>query len=366
PHPPVAARAWAWLRTDAPALIRHLWKTQRQWLALGLLAVAILYRPFTWFWEIWTIPDSPLSYQPLVPLGVAWLAWMERDEVTARYGELTYLFPTDSPKRRGKLWPVLTGCFLMLVAYLMTIPPLAMLSFLLMTVGVIYYLYGPHILHALRRPLGYLLVMAPVPNVVVSMATQKLQLGCAAVAGQILHLVHPEAKVVGTFIQLPNYAMEVVGPCSGVSILFPVAAMTIWLALQRRMQLFPALLLLCIGGALSLVMNVLRIVMMGMIGVAHPDLAKTIHDMNSIAFTALAFYLTFLCANLLARRWSLPLPALRRGGAAATPSDGGYYSDVYAGQFPTVADVAAQNSQTLRKNADTQTAPPVAEKGEPE
>jgi exosortase/archaeosortase family protein len=173
------------------------------------------------------------------------------------------------------------------------------------------------------------------------MATQKLQLGCATVAGQILELFHPKVKVMGTFIELPGYALEVVGPCSGVSILFPVLAMTVWLAMVRRMQVVPGLLLLCIGAALSLIMNVLRIVMMGMIGVFNPTLAQTLHDMNSIAFTALAFYLTFLSANLLGRRWKISLPSF--GSSSASQGDGGYYSDIYSGPHPTVADVAAQS-----------------------
>jgi exosortase len=337
----LARKSLAWLRTEAIQLPSFLWKTQRPWLVLFFLAMVLLYRPFTWFWEIWATPDSPLSYQPLVPIGVAWLAWAEWGSVKALYQELAYLFPTTSPKRRGKLWPVLAGCFLMLVAYLMTVPPLAMLSFLLMIVGVIYYIYGPFVLSALRKPLAFLLLMAPVPNVLVSMATQSLQLGCASVAGQILHIFHPEVKVVGTFIQLPGYALEVIGPCSGVSIVFPVVAMTIWLAMLRRMRILPSLILLCIGIALSLIMNVLRIVMMGMIGVYNPTLAQTLHDMNSIAFTAMAFYLTFLFANLLARRWTVTLPGNRRGSTSL--GDNEYYSAAYSGGHPTVADVAAQN-----------------------
>ena len=337
----------AWAKTNLLDVIPYVWKTQRPWIALGAIALVLLYIPVTWFWEIWSAPDSPLSYQPLVPLGVVWLAWMEREPVKALYTELAHLFPISSPKRHGKLWPVLTGCFLMLVSYLMTLPPLAMLSFLLMVVGVIYYVYGPYVLNALRKPLSYFLVMAPVPNVIVSMATQQLQLGCATVAGQILALFHPQVKVVGTFIELPGYALEVVGPCSGVSILFPVAAMTIWLAMVRRMRLLPSLLLLCIGAALSLIMNVLRIVMMGMIGVYNPTLAQTIHDMNSIAFTALAFYLTFLAANLLGRRVSINLPTLRR--TPASLGDTSYYSDFHTGQHPTVADVAALSSRNASK-----------------
>jgi hypothetical protein len=90
-------------------------------------------------------------------------------------------------------------------------------------------------------------------------------------------------------------------------------------------------------------MNVMRIVMMGMIGVYNPTLAQTLHDMNSIAFTALAFYLTFLSANLLGRRWNVSLPAFRRSSTSL--SDGGYYSDTYSGPHPTVADVAAQNNR---------------------
>jgi exosortase len=344
-----------WARKNLLGLPSYLWKTQRSWLMLSLLLLVLLYRPFTWFWQIWSTPDSPLSYQPLVPIGAAWLAWLERSKVRALYAELAYLFPEDSPKRRGKLWPTLSGCFLMIVAYLMTVPPLAMIALLLMIVGVIYYAYGPHILASLGRPLSFLLAMAPVPNVIVSMATQKLQLGCAAVAGQILHFFYAEVKVVGTFIQLPGYALEVVGPCSGVSILFPVLAMTLWLAMVRRIPVLPSLLMLSVGAALSLIMNVLRIVMMGVIGVYNPTLAQTLHDTNSIAFTALAFYLTFLFANLLARRWNVSLPSFKRRSTMASLGDGGYYSDVYSGAHPTVADVAAQNSRAAAAPTENKT-----------
>jgi len=60
-------------------------------------------------------------------------------------------------------------------------------------------------------------------------------------------------------------------------------------------------------------MNVLRIVAFGLIGTVNPVLAEELHDANSAVFTALAFYLTFLSAGLLLRRWRRRDPLLTSG-----------------------------------------------------
>lgn len=294
------------VRAGLPAAARTLWREQRHWLILGALLLVVLIWPLTWFWQIWSMPDSPLSYQPFVPLGALWLALQDRPSLEALYREMAQLFPEDSPKRRGKLWPALAGCALMVLACIGTVPPLAMVALLIMIAGVIYRVYGPFVLTALRRPLGFLLTMAPVPNVLVSASTANLQQGCAAVAGQILHAIYPQTKAFGTFIMLPGYTLEVAGPCSGVSVLFPVLVLTLWLALYRRMRVGPTLILLVAGAGIALLMNVLRIVAMGLIGLANAGLAQQLHDANSAAFTALAFYLTFLFAGLMLRPWRFP------------------------------------------------------------
>ena len=244
-------------------------------------------------------PDSTLAFQPFVPLAVAYLIWDRRAEVRQQYQELAFLFPADSPKRRGKLWPVLVGSLLMIVGCMTMLTPLTILSLIIILVGCIYYLYGPFVLGKIAVPLLFLLVMVPPPGVLLLVLTQQLQVGSAIVASEMLKPIFHTVTSQGVFITLPNYQLEVTPTCSGTSIVFPVLAMTLWLALYRRMRIGTAGVLLLLAATIAVLMNILRIFMMGLIGGYNADLATRLHDSNSLVFTVLSFYLTFLVANQL-------------------------------------------------------------------
>ena len=284
---------------QAPQTARHLWATERHWLWLIVPLAFVIFRPYRFSWNSWFGADATLIFQPFVPLAVAYLIWDRRQQIVQQYQELAFLFPADSPKRRGKLWPVLVGCFLMVIGCMTMLTPLTILSLLIILVGCVYYLYGPFVLGKMAVPLLFLLVMVPPPGVMLLILTQKLQVGSAIVAAEMLKPIFHTVTAQGVFITLPNYQLEVTPTCSGTSIVLPVLAMTLWLALYRQMRIGVVGVLLLLAATIAVLMNIIRIFMMGLIGGYNPDLATRLHDSNSIVFTALSFYLTYLVANQL-------------------------------------------------------------------
>ena len=283
------------LRADAAAQVRQ----NRHWIPLLLAYLLAWAVPVAWCWRLWGDPNNPLSFQPLVPLGVGLLIWARRADVRRATRRLDLVSTAESALRKpGDLRLVTAGCLLLLFAFLTQVSGIAVLGLLLIGAGVALAVFGRFLLQVLAVPLLFSLVMVPLPDSLVGMMTQTLQLGSTQVAGLALQKLRIPCEAVGTFLKMPNYTLEVAVPCSGMSILFPVLALTLWLLLWRRARLMYGACLLCAAGVIALVMNVLRIVLMGLIGAKNPELAQTLHDANSWIFTALAFYLTFLLARV--------------------------------------------------------------------
>jgi exosortase len=307
PHAPVTtpddfARTARRFLSQIPPELRRLWRDERHWLFVVIPLIAAMLGPFRWLNDVWADPNGPLSFQPFVPLGIAYLFWAQRANIQQRLRERDVLAPVGSRRRYGTILVAALGCVLLVLSYLTMLTTLAILGMLLAFAGVLLCVYGPVAFPAFVRPLLFSLTMVPVPGTLIASGTAFLQRGCAIAAGQVLRRVYPSTKVYGNFIVMDRYTAQVSGPCSGVGILLPVLVLTFLLALLRRMKPGVTALLLAAGFGISIVMNTVRIVFMGLLGAYNSNWAESLHDTNSWIFTALAFYLTFLVAGRIGPR----------------------------------------------------------------
>ncbi|MBC7805451.1 MAG: exosortase/archaeosortase family protein [Akkermansiaceae bacterium] len=280
----------------------HTIKKEKHWLLLVIPLLLSLYGPIQWLAQQWSQSSDALGFQPLVPLGVAYLVWAERDSFSGTYRGLADIYPEGHKSRRGTPIVAYLGCLILFFSYITTIGMVAVIGFWVTVIGIILHIYGLTVLRALWRPFLFAATMIPVPGSLVDMATSYLQRGCATAAGAVLKLIYPQAHTIGNFISIGSYTAQVSGPCSGVGILLPVMVLTLFLALLRKIRWTITMILLGCAAGISLVMNTIRIVIMGAIGVQNPRLAEQLHDANSWVFTALAFYLTFLLAGRIGPR----------------------------------------------------------------
>lgn len=272
----------------------------RRNLILMLAAFAFAsYLPFVIGWQrSWYKPDSPDSYQPMVPLGAAVLAWIRREELAAVYHDSLH-------HAKRSIWLVVLGCLLMLVAHLTRGWQVSMAAFLVLTVGSVLYLYGSVVVRAAAVPLLFLCLIFPHPFR--HAMTQTLQLNSTQAAGNVIEAVGYQNKVEGNTIILDKYRVEVTAACSGVGILLPLLLMSLWLLGMMQSHGVQKTFLLASAVIVALAVNVLRIVAMGIIGRNDPPLADKLHDANSWIFTLLAFALTYAVSRCIGIRkpWEL-------------------------------------------------------------
>lgn len=268
-----------------PVLPRDM-RAYLPWLLPVAALLAALYLPLHWCWARWGEADSPQSYQPLVPLGAAWLAWGRRAEVAQAWRE------GETHGRRagaGRVGLLAAGGALLLLAHATQLGMLGIAGAAVAIAGMVQCVYGTAVRRALAVPLGFLLLTAPLPNSVLGPTTTHLQRVCTQGAGHALSNLGVANRVEGNLIFLHNFQLEVVAPCSGVSIVCPVVVLTLGVLLARRVR---ALWIgVALGGAalVALGMNVLRITTVGLLGAANPSLARTLHDPVSWLFTGVAF-----------------------------------------------------------------------------
>jgi len=262
-------------------VVQAIWP-YRTWIWIGLVSAVLMYQPVVWCLSIWSAPDSPQAYQPLVPFAVAYLVWTRRKA-------LADLAARTAGQVQSTIWLAVSGCVLMILAYPPEIPGLSVVAAILILAGAIYYLYGLPMLRALRGPLVFLLTAAPLQEAIIDKATARLQLASTTAAGEALRLMHLPIGTEGNYLVISDYRLEITPACSGLGLLLPVLVITIWLLMLMEATWLKRILLCCYSVATAVLINILRIIAMGAVAYYDHDVAAMLHDANSWLFTALAF-----------------------------------------------------------------------------
>ena len=289
-------------RTSGAPLARlgALLRAQGHWLLVIVPILVLGWGPFAWCQRIWQTPHGPVAYQPFVPLLTLALVWARRGELTLVYQELALLFPPDSPKRRGRLWPAALGCVLTLFTYATQVPGLSILALIVVIIGIVYYVYGREILRYAASPLLYLFTMVPPPISLIAGLRNTVAIAVAARAADLLHsLGVPTAAARDQFVLVPGYRLEVSWALSGLGVLGPTLALTLWLLILKRARPWTGLLLLALAGGTALLLNLLRVALVARIGMTNPGLADTLTDASSWLLVAPTVALAWAMTRLM-------------------------------------------------------------------
>ena len=150
--------------------------------------------------------DPDMGHGFFVPLIALFIVWQRRDELTAI---------TPRPNRWG-LVLVFFGAVQLITATLGAELFTARLSFLITLIGVILTLGGTFMLKKLAFPIFLLFFMVPIPAVIYSAATFKLQILASKLADDALTLLSIPVLREGNVLELPNQKLSVVEACSGI------------------------------------------------------------------------------------------------------------------------------------------------------
>lgn len=307
PHLDALRALLASLRRGISDAARAFWQNERRWLWVIVPVVVLAFVSTQWASSTWNSLDYALLFQPLTPLVAAALAWTLRFGIKQLVQEMDFLYPGDSPKRRGKLWPVLLGCLLMIVAGLVTSATLAFVALFFIVVGSIYYVYGPYITRAVWQPLVLLALVIPIPANFLHTLSATLSLGGSAVGGQVLQTMVPGAQGQYGLLMMPNYQMEVGSALNGINVVLPSVVLILWYCLFRRIHAGFSLLFLAAAAGIASVLNLGRILLIALIGNRNSTLADSMREpaaarIGSVLLIAATFVLTLYVIRLVGSR----------------------------------------------------------------
>jgi exosortase len=259
----------------------------------GLLATALatLYAPF-WSvcWTQWNVEGGYYSHGILIPPLAALMIWHRRDA----------LFRLALRPAAGGLLLALPGLALALFARWAHSTTLTWISFVLLVLGGIVFAAGWRMAWHLLPPVLFLTFMVPLS----AMLTQPIVFGAQMIsvrlADAFLQLVGFETHRLGVIIQMESFTLQVGVPCSGFKTLIALSAFAACFVYLLHGSLPKKLFLFGLALVLSLLVNGLRIGLVGVTGelISH-ELASWVHDNGGLPVTALALGGLFLMARIM-------------------------------------------------------------------
>jgi exosortase len=245
-----------------------------------------------WAWE-WTKPESYYAHAPVIPFLTLLMLWHRRTALRA--------IPTAPTA--WALTALVPSLMLLVLSVKMELEAVESTALLLAITSAVWLMMGTRWLRAALFPLAFLWLMAPLPGPVLNDATLHLQMTSTRLANSLLHLLQFHTTLTGNVIQMDDFSLFVDVPCSGFKLLLSLLTVSAALAYlldgpaQRRVGLF------LLSLPLSLVVNSVRIALIGIVGEClGATSAHTFHDWSGVLTLSLGVAALFGVAKGLGCR----------------------------------------------------------------
>jgi exosortase len=161
--------------------------------------------------------DPDMGHAFFVPAIAGYIVWQSRDELAAM-------------KPEPNLWGLFVigwGAIQLILATLGTELFTARMSLVVTLIGIVWTLGGTRMLRKLAFPLFLLFFMLPIPAVIYSAATFKLQILASQLADSALTVLSVPVLREGNVLELPNQKLSVVDACSGIRSLLSLSFLSL-------------------------------------------------------------------------------------------------------------------------------------------
>ncbi len=213
------------------------------------MLILLVYRSVlpSWLSDLWVDPNY--SHGLLVPFVSLWLAYERRDKLAA-------LAPAPAP---SGVIVILAGLGFLTAGLLAAELFITRTSLVVVLIGLLAFILGYRYVRVLSLPLGFLVFMVPLPNLVFNAIAFPLQLLASQFAVATLHAIAVPALREGNVILLPNGALEVVEACSGLRSLISLTATSVLLAAVMLRGAFLRLVLVVLSIPIAVLTNGFRV-----------------------------------------------------------------------------------------------------------
>jgi len=222
-------------------------------LALLVPVVAIsFWNAISYMVSQWNVAEFSHGY--LIPLIAGFLIWQRRkllERIDCSIG----------------VWAgfavLVGGIALDILGRLSALYVLQHLALLIVIAGLTLAMVGSKALRLLATPLGILIFMVPLPNLLLNNLSSQLQLISSSLGVWMLRLTGTSVFLEGNVIDLGSYRLEVAQACSGLRYLFPLMTLAFLMACFFKAPLWKRAVLFLSSIPITLVMNGLRIAIIG-------------------------------------------------------------------------------------------------------
>jgi exosortase len=254
--------------------------------------VAILYRKaIQWWYFEWTTDGSYYAHAIFIPFFVAAMLWRMRGQLARMKVERNW----------WGVIPMALALLLIIYSERAEVTVVLSFSFILFLIGASLLMTGKKITKTLLLPMLFLFSVIPIiPNQVIGQAAFPIQMASTKLATTLLHLATFKATRIGTSIVMDSYSLNVEVACSGFKTLIGLMAFSGAFAYLIEAALWKRLFLFLISAPLSVLINGVRITLIGIVGeIFSSETAHSFHDYSGFIVLILGFMLLFSLAQLL-------------------------------------------------------------------
>jgi exosortase len=208
--------------------------------------------------------DPDMGHGFFVPVIAAFIIWQRREELAAI-------------KPQPNLWGLLViawGGIQLFIATLGAELFTARMSFVITIIGVVWTLGGTVMVKKLAFPLFLLFFMLPIPSVIYSAATFKLQILASQLADTALTVLSIPVLREGNVLELPNQKLSVVEACSGIRSLLSLTFLSLVYGYFFERKTWIRVVLFLSTIPIAIVANASRVTMTGIMTQVKAELAE--------------------------------------------------------------------------------------------
>jgi len=200
--------------------------------------------------------DENYSHGFIVPVAFLWILWQRREELAK-----SRVLPRS--------WALLIVAFALVQLAAGTWGAenfVAHSSLLVLLCGITLYLFGSEVFRLVAFPIGWLVLMIPLPAIILYSITIPLKLLASKLALGMLDLLRVPAVCEGNVLYLANFTAGVAEACSGIWSLVSMLTFAVLMGHLLRMLLRSRLILILAAVIIALAMNAARIAGTGLVG----------------------------------------------------------------------------------------------------
>ena len=242
--------------------------------------------------ELWLSKDGYYSHGFLVPLisgYIIYKRWDKLKRIRVRTGWLALPF-------------LITCLYVALVATSTPIDAIMSLAFVGTLLCGVWLVAGIRWALALAMPILYLAFALPVWTMAIEIYTNPLQEYSTLTAVKIFQLTgfHHEYVNATTIMMNSGFPLNVGVPCSGLRLILALTAFTVFFVLIANLNWWRNVIMILLIVPLALLINGLRIALIGMVGEARgADAGMAFHDYSGYITLLVCFFILFKFARLL-------------------------------------------------------------------